>query len=447
MNNKEKSGKEGIESGQDESKPNECNRADGMHDECKKDESKKEDISNTSAQSEINIGLVGHVDHGKTTLTKALSGIWTDKHSDEIKWGISIRLGYADCEFYKCPKCDAPDCYCTTKKCPKCGSETELLRRVSFVDAPGHETLMATMLSGAALMDGAVLVIAANEKCPQPQTAEHLMALDILGIKNIIIAQNKVDLISKEEAAKNYEEIQEFIKDSVASDALIIPIAAHYNANIDALVQAIEEKIHTPKRDMNASARMYVARSFDINRPGTGLEKIKGGVIGGSINQGTIKVGDVMEISPGVKKKNVYNPIRTKVVSLSAGTKDTNEVHAGGLIAMGTELDPSITKSDNLSGSVIGLPGTLPELRNKLKLDVTLFKDLISVKEDIKPLMKSEALMLSVGSAVTVGMVSNPKAVEITLKRPVCADIGSRVAINRRFGVRWHLIGYGIMRE
>ena len=114
---------------------------------------------------------------------------------------------------------------------------------------------------------------------------------------------------------------------------------------------------------------------------------------------------------------------------------------------MGTELDPSITKSDNLSGSVIGLPGTLPELRNKLKLDVTLFKDLISVKEDIKPLMKSEALMLSVGSAVTVGMVSNPKAVEITLKRPVCADIGSRVAINRRFGVRWHLIGYGIMRE
>ncbi|MBM3309861.1 MAG: translation initiation factor IF-2 subunit gamma, partial [Candidatus Altiarchaeales archaeon] len=82
-------------------------------------------------QSEINIGLVGHVDHGKTTLTKALSGIWTDTHSEEIKRGISIRLGYADCEFYKCAKCGEPECYCTAPKCPKCGSQTKFLRKVS----------------------------------------------------------------------------------------------------------------------------------------------------------------------------------------------------------------------------------------------------------------------------------------------------------------------------
>ncbi|MCQ2071013.1 MAG: GTP-binding protein, partial [archaeon] len=133
-------------------------------------------------QPEINIGMIGHVDHGKTTLTKALSGEWTDRHSEEIKRGISIRLGYADVAFYKCPVCQGSEAFCTKKECPKCGAETEFLRAVSFVDAPGHETLMATMLSGAALMDGALLLVAANERCPQPQTKEHLMALSIIGI-------------------------------------------------------------------------------------------------------------------------------------------------------------------------------------------------------------------------------------------------------------------------
>ena len=99
------------------------------------------------------------------------------------------------------------------KICPKCGSKTKLLRKISFVDSPGHETLMATMLSGASLMDGAILVIAANEPCPQPQTKEHLMALDILGVKNIIIVQNKIDLVDEEKAWENYKQIKEFVKD------------------------------------------------------------------------------------------------------------------------------------------------------------------------------------------------------------------------------------------
>ena len=146
-------------------------------------------------QPEINIGMIGHVDHGKTTLTQRLTGKWADEHSEELKRGISIKLGYADAAFYKCPKCKDPACYCVKNKCPKCGSTAELLRVVSFVDAPGHETLMAIMLSGAAIMDGAVLVIAANELCPQPQTREHLAALDISGIKNIVIVQNKIDLV------------------------------------------------------------------------------------------------------------------------------------------------------------------------------------------------------------------------------------------------------------
>ncbi|RLI86455.1 MAG: translation initiation factor IF-2 subunit gamma [Candidatus Altiarchaeales archaeon] len=416
---------------------------------------RKEDLSGLesgrkppSKQSEINIGLVGHVDHGKTTLTSSLSGVWTDRHSEEIKRGISIRLGYADCSFYKCPKCDEPSCYCTSDICPKCGSKTEFLRKVSFVDAPGHETLMAVMLSGAAIMDGAVLVIAANEPCPQPQTAEHLMALEILGIKNIVIAQNKVDLISKEDAIKNYHEIKEFIKGTIAENSLIIPIAAHYNANIDVLIQAIEKSIPTPKRDITKDPIMYVARSFDINKPGTKIDDIEGGVVGGSLIRGKFKLGDMVEFRPGVKKKKVYNPIRSKIVSLNASGVSVDEVHPGGLVALGTELDPNLTKSDNLSGNVVGYPGKLPEVRDKLRLKIKLFKKLLGSKEDvtIKPLKRSEPLMLSIGSAITVGIVTNPKKGEMTLKLPVCAEEGSNVAISRRIGARWRLIGYGVIK-
>ncbi len=146
-------------------------------------------------QPEVNIGVVGHVDHGKSTLTERLTGERTDRHSEEIKRGISIRLGYADMAIYKCPKDAEPAAFQNTEVCKTHNIKGELQRIVSFVDSPGHETLMATMLSGAAIMDGALLVIAANEDCPQPQTKEHLMALGIIGVDKIVIVQNKIDIV------------------------------------------------------------------------------------------------------------------------------------------------------------------------------------------------------------------------------------------------------------
>jgi translation initiation factor 2 subunit 3 len=230
----------------------------------------------------VNIGLVGHIDHGKTTLVQALSGIWTDRHSEEIKRGITIKLGYADCTFYKCPKCKDPASYCSKEKCPKCKSKAKELRTVSFVDAPGHETLMATMLSGAAIMDGALLIIAANEECPQPQTKEHLMALEIIGVKNIVIAQNKVDIVSEKQATENYKQIKEFVKGTVAENAPIIPVSAQHSTNIDILIKTMEETIPSPEKK-SGDPIMYIARSFDINKPGTEPKNLKGGVLGGSL--------------------------------------------------------------------------------------------------------------------------------------------------------------------
>ena len=215
-------------------------------------------------QPEVNIGLVGHVDHGKTTLTQALSGTWTDTHSEERKRGISIKLGYADTAFYRTKKGEA---YAMGKRPDgKEDDAKELLRAVSFVDAPGHETLMAVMISGSSIMDGALLLVAANEKCPQPQTREHLMALEIAGIENIVVVQNKIDLVSRERAIESHGEIKSFLEGTIAENAPIIPVSAHHDVNLDILIDAIENIIPTPDLREKENGLMYVARSFDSCR-------------------------------------------------------------------------------------------------------------------------------------------------------------------------------------
>ncbi|RJS72295.1 translation initiation factor IF-2 subunit gamma [ANME-2 cluster archaeon] len=399
----------------------------------------------------VNIGMVGHVDHGKTTLVSALSGVWTDQHSEELKRGISIRLGYADVTFRRCPNCEEPQCYTVEKICAHCGAETEELRTVSFVDSPGHETLMATMLSGAAIMDGAVLVIAANEPCPQPQTSEHLMALDIIGIKNIVIVHNKLDLVSKEEAAEHYNAIKEFVKGTVAEDAPIVPISAQQKINIDLLIQTLEEEIPTRSPDLDKPARLLIARSFDVNRPGIPPEKLTGGVIGGTLSQGTIRVGDDIETKPGWQVEQIgdvrWTPIVTRIVSIISAGKKQKKATPGGLLAIGTTLDPAMTKSDRLTGQVAGEPDTLPRVWDAFSMHTTLLKWVVgsSDKAAVDPIHANEPLMLNIGTATTVGTVTGAHGddVDVKLKRPVCAEIGSRVAISRRIGARWRLIGVG----
>ncbi|MDD9954567.1 MAG: translation initiation factor IF-2 subunit gamma [Candidatus Woesearchaeota archaeon] len=402
-----------------------------------------------STQPEINIGLVGHVDHGKTTLAERLSGKWTDTHSEEIKRGITIRLGYADVQLY-----ERKDKTLTTKA-KEDGKEHKPLRKISLVDAPGHESLMATMLAGTTIMDGAILLISANEQCPQPQTKEHLMALEISGIENVIVVQNKVDLVNKERATRNYEQIKEFLKGSKYEDAPIIPLSAARGVNIDLLLQTIQELIPTPKRDKNEAPMMLVARSFDTNKPGTTPDKLQGGVVGGAIVQGTIRVGDRIELRPG----RIYeeaNQIKAQalfatVSSAITGGKPAKEVHPGGSMALMTDIDPAVIKSDSLTGNVVGLPDKLPPVWSSLTLETHLLERVVGAAEELKvnPIVPNELLMLNVNSAATIGIVRDlgKNQVSCQLKKPVCAAVGARVTISRRVGNRFRLIGYGIIKE
>lgn len=383
---------------------------------------------------EANIGLVGHVDHGKTTLTKALSGEWTDTHSEELRKGITIRLGYADVTYYSGDEGLNVD-----------GSGEEV-RTVSLVDAPGHETLMANVLSGAAIMDGAILMVAANEEVPQPQTHEHLAALEIAGIENIVIVQNKVDLVSEEEAKENFQQIQDFVEGTIAEDAPIVPVSAQHEVNIDLLLEKIDEEIPTPDRDLEASPRMLVARSFDTNKPGASPEQLNGGVIGGSLEKGTIQEGDRIELKPGIREDGDWRPVETTVTGIIHGNEKVDEARPGGLLGLETELDPALVKSDGLSGNVLGRRGDLPEMSKSMELEVELLDSLVGEEGEntVENIKEHEALMVNVGTTKSAGVVTQAgDRVKIDLKMPVCAEEGDRVAVSRQIDSRWRLIGHG----
>ena len=405
-------------------------------------------------QPEVNIGTIGHVDHGKTTLVQALTGTWASRHSEELKRGITIKLGYADMPIYKCPKCPEPKNYTIKHICENCNSEAEFVRAISFVDAPGHEALMATMLSGAAIMDGAILVIAADEPCPQPQTREHLAAAEVSGIKNMIVVQNKIDIVDQKRALDSYKEIKAFVKGTIAENAPIIPISAQRGINIDVLLDAIQTIIPTPKRDPNMPPLMYIIRSFDTNKPGTTIDDLDGGIIGGTIVQGKFAVGEEIEIRPGImaerEGKTVYDPLISEIVSLHSGEQKVKEATCGGLVGIGTLLDPSYSKADGLTGSIAGKSGQLPPTITELTMETHVLECVVGTKElqKVEKINPDEALLLHIGAAVNVGKVVNIKqnTIKVKLTRPICALPDSRVAISRKITARWRLIGYGLIK-
>lgn len=299
-------------------------------------------------------------------------------------------------------------------------------------------------------MDGAILIIAADEECPQPQTREHLAALDIIGIENIVIVQNKIDLVDEEQAKQNYEEIQEFVSGTVAEEAPVIPISAQHEVNIDALLEAVDREISTPERDFESDPSMLIARSFDINKPGTDPEDIRGGVLGGSLVRGELEKGDKIEIKPGLRDGDDWEKVTTEVESVIQGKGTVEKGRPGGLMSVETNLDPSTAKSDGLSGNVLGLKGELPESTSEIEIEVKLMERLVGAEEEkeVDNVKEHEALMINVGTSKSAGIVTQAgKNVRLDLKVPVCAEEGDRVAISRQVGSRWRLIGHGTIKS
>ncbi len=393
----------------------------------------------------MNIGIVGHVDHGKTTLTQMLTGKFTDEHSEELKRGISIRLGYADLKIKRCPKCGT---YTTLDICFNDNTPTQLLRTYSIIDVPGHETLIATVLTGTALIDAAILVIAANEPCPQPQTEEHLTALEIAGIDKIIIVQNKIDLVTKQQAIEHYKQIKEFIKGTIAENAPIIPVSAHHNTNLEVLLEYIYNLFVPPKRDETLSPIMYVARSFDVNKPGTRIKDLVGGVLGGAIRQGIFKIGDEIKILPGIKKGERFMPVYTKIENMMQSNRKIKIARPGGLIAISTLLDPYFTKGDSMVGNiVVKKDNEEVEVYEVLRVKYTLIERIIENerKKIVEDINVNDVILINIGTARTIGICTKKErdVIELKLKLPIAAFKGDRCVLSMQVDGRWRLIGYG----
>ncbi len=400
-------------------------------------EQKKESKRDKEELPTLNVGIVGHIDHGKTTLLSKLTGVWASRHSEELKRGITIKLGYADIILYK-----DKENYNVKEGTP--------IRHVSFVDAPGHEMLMATMLSGAAIIDAAILVIAANEGI-KPQTREHLIALQAKKVPNLIVVQNKIDLVEKEQALKNYQEIKSLLKGRY-DNTPVIPVSAQQEINLSYIYCAIAE-IQIPARVTSGVPKFVIARSFDVNRPGTKPQDLKGTVLGGTLKQGTLRIGDVIEIKPGIIVKEAnqhfYKTLKAKVIRLFNGSRSVSELTPGGSMSIETSLDMSLGKSDALAGCIASNAGVLPEITTSVKIKYALFPELfgISGSQKVEPLKMSEMLLLSINTGMTIGVIKklSSKEIELSLKVPIVPAPGENVGIARNINNHWRLIGHGEM--
>mmetsp|Transcript_7768 Transcript_7768/g.10827 ORF Transcript_7768/g.10827 Transcript_7768/m.10827 type:complete len:497 (-) Transcript_7768:257-1747(-) len=431
-----------------------------------------------SRQATINIGTIGHVAHGKSTVVKAISGVQTVRFKNELERNITIKLGYANAKIYKKKKentdeeeeilepganftsrgSSTPDIYYDEKT----QSSWELVRHVSFVDCPGHDILMATMLNGAAVMDAALLLVAGNEPCPQPQTSEHLAAVEIMRLENIIILQNKVDLVKPDAALAQHEQIRKFVAGTVADAAPIIPISAVLKYNVDCVCEYLVHAIPIPIRDFTSRPRLIVIRSFDVNKPGQYVHNLNGGVAGGSILQGVLRVGDEIEVRPGIVLKDnqsgtiTCTPILSRITSLFAEQNPLQYAVPGGLIGVGTHIDPTLTRADRLVGQVLGLKDQLPHVFIEVEISFYLLRRLLGVKAQegskqakVQKLQKQEILMVNIGSTATGGKVLAVKndLAKIVLTTPVCTIEGEKIALSRRVDKHWRLIGWGQIRR
>ena len=322
---------------------------------------------------------------------------------------------------------------------------------------------MATMLNGAAVMDAALLLVAGNETCPQPQTSEHLAAVEIMCLENIIILQNKVDLVKPDAAMAQHDQIRKFVAGTVADSAPVIPISAVNKYNIDVVCEYLIHKIPVPVRDFTSVPRLIVIRSFDVNKPGQDVSNLHGGVAGGSILQGVLRVGDEIEVRPGIVSKSDggdgamrCSPIYSKISSLYAESNDLQYAVPGGLIGVGTRIDPTLTRADRLVGQVLGLKGHLPDVYAEIEISHYLLRRLLGVKTSdggrqakVTKLAKAEILMVNIGSTPTGGRVIGVKGdlARIALTQPVCTQEGEKVALSRRVDKHWRLIGWGQIRK
>jgi translation initiation factor 2 subunit 3 len=420
------------------------------------------------SQSLINVGMIGHVDNGKSSVTKALSGKTTQEHSAEQKQNITIKLGYANAKIWKCPNCTKPECYQPTPSadtehnCVHCHEQTDLVNHISFADCPGHHDLMQVMLNGTCIMDYALLIESAiNKQIPALQTIEHFEIAQESGIKTAIICMNKMDLMLKNKSLvkDNINRLDEFVKSCGATKKIpIVPVSATMGYNIDIVCEYIAN-MTIPQKDLSDKYKMLIIRSFNINKERIPIQNLKGGVIGGSLVRGMIKINDDVVIYPGyIKKENdvwYYTPLQSKALSINSDKTELEYAVAGGLIGVQLDIDSAFTGNDHLVGQV---------LYNKTEENVKVFSEItLKYKRLTQKLTEyisggANEKRFNIGDAIQINVNSNNihaqlkdysnQHMELILEKPVCSEIGDSVSISKLFDrTRIDICGQGILES
>ena len=263
----------------------------------------------------IVIGTAGHVDHGKTTLIKRLTGVDCDRLKEEKERGITIELGF------------------TSLSLPKG-------QRVGIVDVPGHEKFVKNMVAGVGGIDGVIMVIAADEGV-MPQTREHLDICRLLSVKHGIIALTKADMVDQEWIELVSEDLKKEVKDTFLENAAIIPVSSTTGEGVDTLLSAVEDMVaDIPEKPSNGTARLPIDRVFSMKGFGT--------VITGTLFAGKLKVGDEVEIIP--------ENIKTKIRGAQVHGESVEIVIAGQRTALNLQ---GIEKIRINRGNLVSLPETV----------------------------------------------------------------------------------------
>lgn len=405
-----------------------------------------------SEQPIQNIGCIGSVSDGKSTMVRCMTGIKTQKHSSEQKRNITIKQGYGNMKVWT--EQNDTNFYTTDSKTKQYNTELGdnclLVNHISFVDCPGHQELIQTMLSSISLMDGVIVVIAVDQPLvKKPQLIQHLAASKLGNIDKIIVCMNKIDLVTRDVFMERKRELDEMLANYDIKPFIIIPTCFNKKIGIDTLLKAMLVLFNPTNfiRRLTDSSLFCISRTFDINKPGTNWDNIVGGVIGGSLNAGTLKIGDEIEIRPGqvskVHGKWHCQPVKTKVLSIKTDENSLDEIVPGGLIGIGTDIDPFYAKNDALSGNIAGPIDMLPSIY----LETTIDSEIVtSFGFYWKPTV-SDYVMLQFGTKMVEAKLTkiNNSKLTFELNKPWCIHTKQHIIICKMIDKILRIVGKGTL--
>jgi translation initiation factor 2 subunit 3 len=399
----------------------------------------------------INLGCLGSVSDGKSTLVECLTGIKTQRHSNEQKRNITIKQGYGNMKIWT----NGNELYTTNSKCnnyiTESGENLYQINHISFVDCPGHQELIQTMLSAIKLMDGAIIIVAVDQPLiRKPQLIQHLAAAKLGKLNKIIICMNKIDLVPKEILFEIKQELDEMLEKYDIKPFAIIPTCFNKKIGLKNLLKAIMILFNPNEyiERINNPPTFLISRTFDINKPGTNWDNIVGGIMGGSLMSGTLQVGDKIEIRPGqvskVQGKFICQPIKTEILSIQSDENSIQKIIPGGLMGIRTDLDPYYAKNDALAGNITGLIGTLPSIYIEIIIDVQI---VTTFDFNWNPNPNIDQVMLQIGTKMVDAKLQNIRGskFKFELARPTCINNNQHIIICKSIEKILRIVGEGIM--